>query len=257
MHNMNSFASLFSFLITAFFLTSSPIHAQQSDVFESALDAHGGLEMWQSFQTLSYDLNPGDNRERHTIDLYSRKTRQENQSYTIGYDGSDVWITPNLDAYSGNPRFYNGLHFYFFALPFVFADPGVNVASLGQHEVSGETYDVLQFTFDDGVGDSPKDEYIGYFNTSTHRLHLLLYTVTFRSQTPGTRYNARVYEDWQQIQGLWVPQHIVSYQWDPDKKQLGDRRGVTTYDKVSFSTEAAEPGLFQKPEGAEVAQAQP
>ena len=251
---MKPIAPLFFLLFTIVFLISSTAYAQQSDVFENALDAHGGLETWQSFQTLSYDLNSGDNSERHTIDLYSRKTRQEHASYTVGYDGNDVWVAPNLDAYSGNPRFYNGLHFYFFALPFVLADPGVNATPMGQQELSGATYDVISFTFNDGVGDSPKDEYIGYFDASSHRLHLLLYTATFMSQTKSTRYNARVYEDWQEIQGLWVPQNIVSYQWDADQMQLGNQRGVTSYENVSFSREAAEPGVFQKPETAEVAQ---
>jgi hypothetical protein len=37
----------------------------------------------------------------------------------------EVWIKPALDALGGTPpRFYMWTPFYFFGMPFVFADPG-------------------------------------------------------------------------------------------------------------------------------------
>jgi hypothetical protein len=198
-----------------------------------------------------------DSRERHSIELRSRKTRQENKAFTIGYDGNDVWITPNLAAYSGNPRFYNGLQFYFFSMPFVFADPGVNVTELGERTVAGQAYDVVRITFGDAVGDSPNDPYLAHFDPSTHLLKLLLYTVTFDTGTPGTNFNARVYEDWQEVQGLMVPRQIGAYQWEEDGERLGELRGISRFENVEFTSEAPNAALFERPETASIAPAPP
>ena len=175
------------------------------DAMDKALTAHGGLDTWRSMGTLEYNVVKGDREEHHLVDLQSRNILHAGTSYAFGYDGTDVWVSPTRDAYPGNPRFANGLDFYFFGIPFVLADPGTNREYLGQTSVNGAAYETVKISFDAGTGGSPDDYYIAHFDPESHQLHSLLYTVTFNAQTPNEQYYARMYDTWEEIEGLLLP----------------------------------------------------
>jgi len=222
-------------------------------ILQNALEAHGGLDRWKSFERLEYDLYRREDLVDHQlIALKTRKVLLSNDQYTIGFDGQDVWVSPDTAAYPGrSTRFYHNLQFYFFALPFVLADPGIQYEELEPREFQGNTYDVLRITYQPEVGDAADDEYIAYFDQQTHQMHLLLYTVTYFSQTPGDRYNARVYEAWQTVNGLRVPLRAVSYQWA--EGSLGDQRSVTEYRNVVLDEIPPDQSMFLMPNEATVA----
>lgn len=235
--------------------TSSPTVEEPQDAMDKGLVAHGGMDRWQSFGALEYDVTRGERTENHLIDLYTRRTRQASETFTLGYDGTDVWVAPNLEAFRGNPRFSNGLDFYFFALPFVLADPGTNREDMGRVTVNGVEYDAIKISYDAGIGESPNDYYIPHFDPETGQMRLLLYTVTFRSQEPSESYGARMYEEWQTVDGLVVPKTVVSYRWDNEQYQLGDRRGETVYSNVRFGAEQPDASTFAPPAESEIAPA--
>lgn len=228
--------------------------APPEDALDRALAAHGGLDTWRSYGALEYDLQQGDRSEHQLIDLHTRHGLITTDAYTLGFDGTQVWMTPDLDAYSGNPRFYNGLNFYFFAIPFVLADPGTQREDLGQKTVGDTTYDVVRISFDAGTGDSPDDYYVGYFDPETRQLRLLLYTVTFNSQEPTENYNALMYDEWQEVGGLLVPRKMTSYQWDEEQEALGEMRREKIFSNVVFETQRPDSSRFAMPEGAEIAE---
>jgi hypothetical protein len=219
------------------------------------LDAHGGLDAWRRFGTLAFDLQRGDWTDHQLIDLNSRRVRITSEAYTIGFDGEDVWITPDREAlnYGAPPRFYSGTYFYFFAIPFVFADPGTHVEKVEPRMLDGKAHDVLRVTYEPGVGDSPEDEYLAYFDPVTKRLRLVLYTVTYgRTVEPDAppRYGALRYDEWQTARGLLVPKHATYFRWEGD--HLGDRRSEVWYHNVRFDVAAPPPERFARPEGAVV-----
>ena len=237
----------FLMILALFLFGTQSANGQDTRVLDNSLKAHGGAATWQSFQSLSFDLVRGDDTQQHLINLNSRKTRQSNSEFTIGYDGTNVWVAPDTSAFPGNPSFFNGLYFYFFAMPFVFADPGVNAEFLGQREIGGMSYNVVEFSYDDGVGGSPKDVYLGHFDPATNQLGLLLYTVTFSSGIPSTNYNAMVYNEWEEVQGLLVPTRLTSHPWDKEKEELGAARGSMEFKNIVFDTSAPQSSLFEKP----------
>ena len=74
------------------------------------LEAHGGLALWQKKKTMEFSIPKGDNFELHQIDLPSRKVRIDHPDYSIGFDGNEVWITPDKETFgSTSPRFYHNL----------------------------------------------------------------------------------------------------------------------------------------------------
>lgn len=228
---------------------------------ERTWEAHGGLDPWYTYQTLEYDLEvvrgeEGEGAMQHSvIDLKSRRERITYDEYEIGYDGQDFWyMADSIPAEHPEPRFYINLQFYFFALPFVLADPGITYEDLGKRPFDGKDYDVVKVGYKEGVGEAPEDQYLLYLDPDTHRLHLLLYSVTYFNAENATRYNAAIYEDWQEVYDLWVPRKMTSHQWDAEAEQIGEVRYIKTFSDVRFSTEAPAAELFHKPEGAEVSE---
>jgi len=232
---------------------SLPPSSTYPTILQNALEAHGGLDRWESFERLEYDLYRGEDLVDHQlIALKTRKVLLSNDQYTIGFDGQEVWVSPDTSAYPGrSARFYHNLQFYFFALPFVLADPGIQYEELEPRAFQDKMYDVLRITYQPEVGDAADDEYIAYFDQETHQMHLLLYTVTYFSQSPGDRYSARVYEEWQTVNGLKVPLEVVSYRWANDS--LGDQRGVTEYRNVTLDEIPPDQSMFLMPNEATVA----
>ncbi len=224
-----------------------------ADALERGIAAQGGLDLWRSYASLSFDIPRQQDTVHHVVDLWSRKTLQTTRNYQLGFDGEDVWVAPNLEAYSGNARFANGLDFYFFAIPFVLADPGANSEELGLMRIDDKEYEAVKISYDAGVGDSPTDYYIVHFDPETYRLTHLLYTATYFSGEPTENYNARVYGDWQEVDGLSLPGKISSYHWDGETRRLGEKRGETLFTQIELHKSPLDTGIFQKPEEAEVA----
>ena len=224
---------------------------------ELALEAHGGLDRWQGYKALEYDLEvlQGEKSsvQHSVVDLNSRHERILYETYEMGYDGEEFWYhADTIPEEHPDPKFYINLQFYFFALPFVLSDPGIEYEDLGKRAFEEKMYDVIKVTYKDGVGQASKDQYLLYLDPETHRLHLLLYSVTYFNAENATQYNAAVYEDWQEVDGLWVPSKMTSHKWDAETEEIGEVRYIKTFRNIRFSLEAPAEQLFHKPEGAEV-----
>ncbi|WP_277479880.1 DUF6503 family protein [Catalinimonas alkaloidigena] len=235
---------------------SDDLAAQSSypDLFQEVLEAHGGLDKWKQMNLLEFDLYSDSTKVDHqTVDLDSRKVLISSDQYTIGYDGDEVWYTGEESEFPGSSaRFYHNLQFYFFALPFVFADPGVNYEILESRIFQGKQYEVMRFTYGNGIGDSPEDEYIIYINPENKRMELLLYTVTYFSGEDTDGYGARLYAEWQHVNGLLVPLVSERYKWETDS--LGDFRYASGYRNVVLEEREPDQAMFLAPSNAKVSE---
>ncbi|MEL6720610.1 MAG: DUF6503 family protein, partial [Bacteroidota bacterium] len=169
-----------------------PNYDHLPEVLLAGLEAHGGIDRWQEMQTLEYDLMKDSITEHQLIDLKSRKVLLSTNpaTYTLGFDGQEVWVSPEKAAFPGNSaRFYHNLYFYFYAMPFIASDPGINYEVMKNDSLNGELYDAVKISYNAGVGDAPDDEYILYFDKESHQMEWLLYTVTYYTGEKGTRYN--------------------------------------------------------------------
>ena len=217
----------------------------------AGLKAHGGMDSWKKYGKLSYDLTKRGRSEQLVTDLHSRKVLLTLSDYKIGYDGQNVWITPNKAAMGGgSPRFYHNLNFYFFAVPFVFADPGIKYEVLPAREIDGKVYDVVKISFNEGVGDAAGDYYVAHFDQETHQLYLLLYTVTYFSGESHENYNAIIYHEWQNTGELLVPKMMKGYKYADG--EIGEQRYEARFDNVVFEENKPDASLFAMPENAEI-----
>lgn len=225
--------------------------AQMPKVLQQAIEAHGGFDRWHAMQTWAYSIERNEKNERHFIDLKTRKVLIKQDDFTVGFDGEEVWITPNLAAFGkGSPRFFHNLYWYFHAFPFVMTDPGINYEVLPPEVMKGKKYDAVKITYNQGVGDAPDDEYIAHFDPETHQMYLLLYTVTYFNGKPGDKYNAIIYDDWKDVNGLLVPNSMKGYKYNDG--ELGEQRYKRDFNDIILGTEPADQTQFEMPEGAEI-----
>jgi hypothetical protein len=238
---------------TATIPSESEISSQESipSALAQALVAHGGLAHWQAQQRLEYDVyRKGSLLDHQLIALRSRKVLLTSDAYTIGYDGTQHWISPDTTAFAGDVRFYHNSQFYFMALPFLFADPGIRYEPLEPRTIRDQTYEGVRIGFEPGVGDASNDEYLAYFDPDTHHLSWLLYTVTYFSGKPSGRYSARWYQAWSEVNELLLPERVISYRWEDDI--LGEVRDTIYYRNVQLSEIPPDESMFLMPTAAVV-----
>ncbi len=245
-------------LSLVFLLIGSSAFAQ----LDRALEAHGGVTKWKTFASVEFDQTwssaKGVKKDHQFFDLRSRDGLITSETYTLGTRGGEVWIKPALDALGGTPpRFYMWTPFYFFGMPFVFADPGVVQESLGKKMFQGQEFDAVKVTFKKGTGDSSDDFYTIYLDPKSGQMKLVSYVVTYaalRKDKPMDQLepHALVFEEWQDANGLRVPKRGKFYNWKNENIE-GEPLGVMEFSNVNFSEKAPDAAKFAKPADAVIA----
>jgi hypothetical protein len=241
-----------AFLMTFHFCCTEPKATTETEIvvnpeFEAVLDAYGDWQKWIDAKAMSYGMVHETNltQESHYINLDSRKTRITSEYFEMGFDGEKTWISPNREAYSGKSiRFYHSLYFYFYSIPFVFTDPGVTVEKTEDKSLNGTLYPTFKVSFDNEIGDSPKDQYFMLINPETNRLEYLLYTVTFYG-TDNPTFNALKYEDYRDNDGIFFPRILTGYVYENDSTK--DIRYNVSFGDLLLLPEEFDESIFQKP----------
>jgi len=217
---------------------------------QKVFDAHGGIDAWNKAQTLVYEMVKPKLTEKHITDLHSRKTRLEGEGFTIGYDGNDVWLAQkDTTAFRGNARFYHNLYFYFYAMPFVLGDDGINYGETESLEYEGILYPGYKISYGENVGDSPEDNYFIYFNPENYQMEWLGYTVTYFNGKPSNKISYIRYEDWQKVNGVVLPKVITWYKTNEEGK-VSEARSSVSFTNVSLTNEMMKDDMYKKPEDA-------
>ena len=214
-------------------------------------DAHGGLNSWKSQRTLRYNLPKPDAIETHVIDLISRKDKITTSNFSMGFDGNDVWLLDANEDYQGDPIFYHNLMFYFYAMPFVFADDGIQYDTTTNLEYKGVSYPGIQISYDNGVGTSPKDDYYIHYHPETYQMQWLGYTVTYKSGEASNNVKWIRYNEWEDVNGIILPKAITWHNYEG--KEIKEERSTVAFENRTLSKERMASNFFQKPNGATIA----
>ncbi len=217
--------------------------------FQAMFTAHGGLNHWKKMNNLCFEMKGKNGEETHTVSLPDRKTKIESKDWSIGYDGKGVWLLKHDLGYEGNPVFYHNLMFYFYAMPFIISDPGTNYETVAPTELDGKIYNGYKVSYNKGVGDSPEDEYILYFDPKTNKMAWLAYTVTFKDQKKSDDWHYIKYDKWQDVNGLLLPEKLVWYNVENGKPK-GKKMDVK-FDKITATETMLDASVFAKPAEAE------
>ncbi|MFD2824258.1 DUF6503 family protein [Lacinutrix iliipiscaria] len=213
--------------------------------------AHGGIDAWKSMKSLAFTMEKPDGKEVTTTNLNSREALIESSASIIGYDGKQAWfVNKTEDEYKGyEPKYYYNLMFYFYAMPFILSDDGINYADAEPLVFEGVTYPGIQVTYDAGVGETPEDRYVLYYNPTTYQMEWLGYTVSFVPGIDKKELHFRKYSEWQKVNGLLLPKTIVSYGFKDDKPT--EAKKSTDFIDIQVSDETIASSKFAKPEEGE------
>jgi len=213
--------------------------------------AHGGMDVWNKMNNLCFEMDGNSGEEVHTISLKDRHSKIETDDWSIGYDGNDVWLQENeKDTYKGNAHFYHNLMFYFYAMPFVLGDQGINYEMMQPAELDGKMYNAIKVSYDSGVGDSPKDQYVLYVNPETNTMEWLGYTVTYMDNKKSDDWHFIKYDKWEKVNGLLLPKKLTWYNVKDGKPT--DERNDLRFNKITVTETQLNHSVFDKPEGAKV-----
>ncbi len=216
-------------------------------------DAHGGLDTWKTMRTLEFSMEKPDGYEITTTDLKERYSLIEMPKHTIGFDGESVWMKNDKGAkYEGNPKFYYNLMFYFYAMPFVLADEGIKYSEAQPLNFEGKTYPGIQISYESGVGESPEDEYILYYDADTHKMSWLGYTVTYFTKEKAKEWHFIKYAQWQETDGLLLPETLTWYNVENNVPTTA--KNDVKFSNISLTTDKMNLKMYMMPEGAEAIQ---
>ena len=234
-------------------MTMKTNDSKYPEALQKIFKAHGGLSAWKSKRTLSFDIPKPDKTEKHTIDLYSRDEKITMPGITMGSDGSEIWLDDAKGAYKGSAVFYHNLMFYFYAMPFVLADDGINYSETEALKFEGTSYPGIRISYDDGVGVSSKDEYFIHYNPETFQMEWLGYTVTFRSGEKSDNVKWIRYNDWMNVEGVTLPKSITWYAYEG--RTIKEAKRPVAFENVTLSEAAQSEGFYAMPEGGKVVNA--
>jgi len=214
-------------------------------------NAHGGIDAWNKMKTLSFTMEKPNGNEVTTTDLKSRKERIDTPTYTLGFDGDSLWVNEkDGNAYKGNAWFYKGLMMYFYAMPFIVGDTGIIYEDAEPLVFEGKTYPGILISYEAGIGVSPDDQYIIYYDVETGKMQWLAYTVTFGKNEKSKVFKYIRYNNWQTINSLVVPKSIDWY--TVEDGQPIEKRNTVAFENIQLSKAAPDASVFVKPETAKV-----
>jgi hypothetical protein len=214
-----------------------------NEVFE----AHGGYGSWSNLQSMKFDLSKG---EKYQIDLHSRNVSIQSDSWTIGSKGEQVWLSPDTVAFS-ELRFYHSLYYYFAAMPFILGDSGIVYQAAADQVFRDTTYAAIKISFQEGIGEAPKDNYFICYDKKTKVMKWLMYTVTFGEDVVNEDYGLINYANWQKVNGLLMPKRLVWYKYN-DGIDIA-RRSEASILNWQLSAKPLDTVLFTAPKNARFA----
>lgn len=215
------------------------------ETISKILKAHGTIEKWNAMENLEFTMKKESGDEKTTTALKSRKSLIETKDFSIGYNGKEAWLKENGDyKYKGNPQFYYNLMFYFYAMPFVLADDGITYTNVEPLKVDGKEYPGIKISYGDGVGESPEDEYILYYDKEEYKMTWLGYTVTYFSKEKSTDWHFIKYVDWTDVNGLILPLRLEWYKSEGFK--IGEKRNMLLFADAVASKTKPNDMIFEK-----------
>lgn len=212
-------------------------------------DAHGGIDAWNTMKTLSFTMKRPNGNEVTTTHLKTRAEHIDSPSSTLGFDGEQLWLlSKNGETNNGSPWFYKGLMMYFYAMPFIVGDDGINYEESEPLIFEGISYPGILISYEANVGESPDDEYIIYYNKETGQMEWLAYTVTFGKNEKSKEFHFIRYNNWQVVNGLMLPKSMDWYNYE--NNQPVEKRNTVEFSDVILSPKAPNDSLFVKPTSA-------
>lgn len=251
--------SIIGILFLLFTITACSVpEVKDAESFISAVEESHKLEKWKGKEVIEGDIvnKVGAGFKAHFYQNNSAtkvKFELENEATAV-FDGKQAWVSPNLDSFE-RARFHLLTWPYFLSLPYKLRDEGVKHEYLGKLPFLDpeNPQHALKITFNDGVGDSPDDWYILYWDENRGRLAGMAYIVTYTKSKKEAEKNphALVFDKYKNFSAIPVSTEWQFYNWSKKKGIEGESIGQVNLRNVDFNylSEIS----FSKPKNAKLA----
>jgi hypothetical protein len=166
--------------------------------------------------------------------------------HTIGYDGKNAWLQSKGNIpYEGNPKFYYNLMFYFYAMPFVVVDDGIMYEDVDPLIFENKIYPGVKISYNSGIGESPEDEYIVYYDTETGMMAWLGYTVTYFTKEKSKKWSFINYNKWHVVNGIKLPKQLTWYAAEDNVPTT--KRNAIDFVDIVLTTSSKDKNTFAMP----------
>lgn len=221
--------------------------SEAGQLLQKSIDAHGGLQNFFNKGPLHFRFNyrplDGEPRDsRQLVDTWSSRashTLVETPEIAFGWDGENAWIAPEDAETPFNARFWALTPYYFVALPFVLADPGVILTKEDDATYNDQRYHLIRATYEPGTGDAPDDFYVLYIHPESFQVHAIRYIVSYPGFFPEGGHSPErfmTYEDQQTIEGITLATTHKTHLFEDG--QPGDHITTTEVTELRFVPDA-------------------
>jgi len=139
--------------------------------------------------------------------------------------------------------------FYFYAMPFVFADDGIVYSDAEPLEFEGVNYPGMRIAYESNIGFSPEDEYFIHYDEGTNEMSWLGYTVTYFTKEKSKDVHWIRYDDWGEHNGLRLPNSLSWYTYENGLPT--ELRNKVEFTNISVNENELSEEIFAKPGGAD------
>lgn len=226
-------------LLPLFFILGCSSWSKEQGIVDRAIEAHGG-KLYEQVK-ISFDF-----RDRH-YEIFKSPSRFEysreftdstglvldvldNGGFVRQINGKEVKVTgERMQAYANS---VNSVAYFAF-LPYGLNDPAARKRWKGETELDGQTYDLIEVTFDEeGGGEDFEDEFLYWFNKESRRLDYLAYS--YHTEGGGLRFRKAVNP--RNIGGILI-QDYENYRPKDPSVSLEDLEGLFRADELELLSE--------------------
>lgn len=218
-----------------------PKTVEYPEALNNVFKAHGGLDTWNEFQKVVFNVHKSRTIESHEVNLKSDVALIQANTFTLGANQENIWIKSKGKHFTQDPKFYKDFYYYFVAMPFVLGDEGVMYNRMPPLRYKGVGYPGYKASFKQDQ--SPVTHYFLYYHPKTYKVTWLGYTI------PNTEKIAMVrYEKLHEIKGLLLPSKITWYKFN--NNAIGGKTNSIRFSAIELSTQEIPKELVIQPAGA-------
>lgn len=222
----------------------------------ASINAHGGLHEWYSRGPIGFRYRyerVGTDSVTETdqiVDTWSSRavhTLTSDSTISFGWTGNEAWVSPEGAELPSDARFWSLTPYYFIAMPFVLADPGVILEEAGQTTIDEQTYNLVYVTFAPGTGDAPDDYYYVLIDPETNLVGGVRYIVSYPGFFPeggNSPETVMLYDGTQTVDGITLQEGFRSFLWNGNGR--GDAKARGSLSLVQFQPTAPD-SMFKTP----------
>ncbi len=218
-------------------------------LFATVLDSIAPEEGWERTRYIEFDRISGSTRRSHRWDRFEGdywvrgpvddgeltalfNVNSPTEGQRVWLDGEEVVDEAQSESLVTQAHRWFINDTYWLVFPFKWDDPGVTVRYVGEREEWGETWEVVELTFEE-VGLTPQNRYLAFVDPETGMFELWQYYAAADDEEP--RFTNR-WTDWRRFGPI-----VLSMQ-----REMEDGTRGVYFEDVNASTEVP-PSAFDAP----------